>query len=45
MAVTTFSYAVSKTATAPLERVKLILQVSPMLKCEEKIDGTFSGIR
>ncbi|CAK94341.1 unnamed protein product (macronuclear) [Paramecium tetraurelia] len=45
MAVTTFSYAVSKTATAPLERVKLILQVSPILKCEDKIDRTWSGIK
>ncbi|CAD8127855.1 unnamed protein product [Paramecium sonneborni] len=45
MGVTTFSYAVSKTATAPLERIKLILQVSPILKCEDKIDKTWSGIK
>ncbi|CAD8127889.1 unnamed protein product [Paramecium sonneborni] len=45
MVVTTFSQAFSKTATAPLERMKLILQVSPILKCEDKIDRTWLGIQ
>lgn len=47
MAVTALSYAASKTVTAPLERVKLILQVGPILKTEQQFTGilkTFSTV-